>query len=142
MGAPLLLLDGNSLTYRAFFALPADMATASGQVTNAVFGFTSMFILVLREQKPDQVLVAFDRPEPTFRHQADETYKANREAAPDVLRQQMGLVREVLSALGVAVIELPGYEADIIAIRGDPVKTIESVRDVVFVMKGGTVYKK
>ena len=72
------------------------MATASGQVTNAVFGFTSMFILVLKEQKPDEVLVAFDRPEPTFRHQADETYKANREAAPDMLRQQMGLVREVL----------------------------------------------
>ena len=83
----LLLLDGNSLTYRAFFALPADMATASGQVTNAVFGFTSMFILVLKEQQPDQVLVAFDRPEPTFRHEADETYKAHarggaRRAAP------------------------------------------------------------
>ncbi|MDQ3544164.1 MAG: hypothetical protein M3431_09940, partial [Actinomycetota bacterium] len=63
--AKLLLLDGNSLTYRAFFALPADMATASGQVTNAVFGFTSMFMYVMKEQRPDQVLVAFDRPEPT-----------------------------------------------------------------------------
>ena len=72
------------------------MSTASGQVTNAVFGFTSMFINVLKEQRPDEVLVAFDRPEPTFRHEADETYKANREAAPDPLRQQMGLVREVL----------------------------------------------
>ena len=79
----LLLLDGNSLTYRAFFALPADMSTASGQITNAVFGFTSMFINVLKEQRPDDVLVAFDRPEPTFRHLADETYKANRDAAPD-----------------------------------------------------------
>ena len=133
----LLLLDGNSLTYRAFFALPADMATASGQVTNAVFGFTSMFILVLKEQKPDQVLVAFDRPEPTFRHEADATYKATREAAPDVLRQQMGLVREVLSALGVAVIELPGYEADdLIATaaeqaveRGDDVVIVTGDRD-------------
>ena len=65
-------------------------------MTNAVFGFTSMFIIVLKEQKPDQVLVAFDRPEPTFRHEADADYKANREAAPDMLRQQMGLVREVL----------------------------------------------
>ena len=96
----LLLLDGNSLTYRAFFSLPADMATASGQITNAVFGFTSMFINVLKEQRPDDVLVVFDRPEPTFRHLADETYKANRDAAPDPLRQQMGLVREVLDALG------------------------------------------
>src|SRR5215211_3365052 len=107
-----LLVDGNSLTYRAFFALPSDMATASGQVTNAVFGFTSMLILVLKEQKPDGVLVAFDRPEPTFRHSADPDYKANREAAPDILRQQMGLVRQVLDALGVATCELAGWEAD------------------------------
>ncbi len=108
----LLLLDGNSLTYRAFFALPQDMATASGQLTNAVFGFTSMFIYVMKEQRPDQVLVAFDRPEPTFRHEADPTYKAQRDAAPDPLRQQMGLVRQVLDALGVAVCELAGFEAD------------------------------
>ena len=63
----LLLLDGNSLTYRAFFALPTDMATASGQVTNAVFGFTSMFIHLVRNQHPDAVVVAFDRPEPTIK---------------------------------------------------------------------------
>jgi DNA polymerase I len=133
----LLLVDGNSLTYRAFFALPADMATASGQITNAVFGFTSMFILVLKEQQPDQVLVAFDRPEPTFRHEADPEYKAQREAAPDVLRQQMGLVREVLAALGVPVIELAGYEADdLIAtaaeqatVRGDEVVIVTGDRD-------------
>jgi DNA polymerase-1 len=108
----LMLVDGNSLTYRAFFALPTDMATASGQVTNAVFGFTSMLINLLRDHKPDHVAVAFDRPEPTFRHEAVDTYKANRSAAPDILRQQMGLVREVLTALAMPVIELPGYEAD------------------------------
>ena len=108
----LLLLDGNSLTYRAFYALPTDMATASGQVTNAVFGFTSMFIYMVKDQQPDGVLVAFDRPEPTFRHQADPTYKAQREAAPDILRQQMGLVREVLAALNITVLEQPGWEAD------------------------------
>jgi DNA polymerase I len=133
----LLLLDGNSLTYRAFFALPQDMATASGQLTNAVFGFTSMFIFVMREQRPDQVLVAFDRPEPTFRHEADPTYKAQREAAPDPLRQQMGLVRQVLNALGVPVIELAGYEADdLIATaaeqavaRGDDVVIVTGDRD-------------
>jgi DNA polymerase-1 len=135
--AKLLLLDGNSLTYRAFFALPADMATASGQVTNAVFGFTSMFINVLKEQRPDDVLVAFDRPEPTFRHEADADYKANRDAAPDILRQQMGLVREVLDALGVATCELAGWEADDLLAtateqaveRGDDVVIVTGDRD-------------
>jgi DNA polymerase-1 len=109
---PVLLVDGNSLTYRAFFALPTDMATASGQITNAVFGFTSMLINVLKDQRPSGVLVAFDRPEPTFRHDADPTYKAQREAAPDILRQQMGLVREVLAALGIQTVEAAGWEAD------------------------------
>ena len=107
-----LVVDGNSLTYRAFFALPTDMATASGQVTNAVFGFTSMLINVLKDHTPDGVLVAFDRPEPTFRHEAEPLYKAQREAAPDILRQQMGLVREVLDAVGITAIDLSGWEAD------------------------------
>ena len=110
--AKLLLLDGNSLTYRAFFALPTDMATASGQVTNAVFGFTSMLINLVRDQRPDGVVVLFDRPERTFRHDAVPEYKAQREAAPDILRQQMGLVREIVTALGIAVTDLEGYEAD------------------------------
>ncbi|MBA2608588.1 MAG: hypothetical protein H0U92_06600, partial [Actinobacteria bacterium] len=78
--ARLLLLDGNSLAYRAFFALPTDMATAAGQVTNAVFGFTSMLIYVVKEHEPDGVIVAFDRPEPTFRHGMVDDYKAGREA--------------------------------------------------------------
>src|SRR5215218_32033 len=108
----LLLLDGNSLTYRAFFALPTDMATASGQVTNAVFGFTSMLINLLRDHRPDGVVVAFDRPEPTFRHDQVVTYKANRTAAPDILRQQIGLVRQVIETLAVPILEVPGYEAD------------------------------
>jgi DNA polymerase-1 len=107
-----LLLDGNSLTYRAFFALPTDMATASGQVTNAVFGFTSMLINLLKDHRPDAILVAFDRPEPTFRHVANPEYKAQREAAPDILRQQMGLVRQVLEALRIQIFELSGWEAD------------------------------
>ncbi|MFT3855391.1 MAG: DNA polymerase I [Ilumatobacteraceae bacterium] len=108
----LMLIDGNSLTYRAFFALPTDMATASGQVTNAVFGFTSMFVNLVKDHQPDGVLVTFDRPEPTFRHEANPEYKANRTAAPDILRQQMGLVREVLNALRVTVLDLGGWEAD------------------------------
>jgi DNA polymerase-1 len=107
-----LLIDGNSLTYRAFFALPADLATASGQVTNAVFGFTSMLVNLLRDHKPDALAVSFDRPEPTFRHERVATYKANREAAPDILRQQMGLVRQVVESLGIPIVEVPGFEAD------------------------------
>ncbi|MGH9234563.1 MAG: 5'-3' exonuclease, partial [Acidimicrobiales bacterium] len=111
-GQPLLLIDGNSLTYRAFFALPTDLATASGQVTNAVFGFTSMLINLMRDHGHQRMAVAFDRPEPTFRHEQLDTYKANREAAPDILRQQMGLVRQVVETLGITVLELPGFEAD------------------------------
>jgi DNA polymerase-1 len=111
-GHPLLLIDGNSLTYRAFFALPTDLATASGQVTNAVFGFTSMLINLMRDHGHQRMVVAFDRPEPTFRHEKLDTYKANRDAAPDILRQQMGLVRQVVETLGITVLDLPGYEAD------------------------------
>lgn len=110
--AKLMLIDGNSLVYRAFFALPTDMATASGQVTNAVFGFTSMLINLLKEHDPERIAVAFDRAEPTFRHELTPTYKAQRESAPDILYQQMGLVREVLEVLAVPVIDKAGYEAD------------------------------
>jgi DNA polymerase-1 len=109
---PLILIDGNSLTYRAFFALPTDLSTASGQVTNAVFGFTSMLINLMRDHGHRRMAVAFDRPEPTFRHERVDTYKANRQAAPDILRQQIGLVRQVVETLGIRVLELPGYEAD------------------------------
>src|SRR5215207_11559343 len=136
-GHPLLLIDGNSLTYRAFFALPSDMSTASGQVTNAVFGFTSMLINLMRDHGSGRVAVAFDRPEPTFRHERVDTYKANRESAPDILRQQMGLVREVLEALRIPILEAPGFEADDILAtlatrardRGDDVLIVTGDRD-------------
>src|SRR5579859_1994095 len=112
-GMPLLmLLDGNSLAYRAFFALPTDMATASGQVTNAVFGFTSMLINLLKDHQPDLLAVAFDRPEPTFRHSLVSDYKAGRAETPDILRQQMGLVRQVVETMRIPMVEAPGYEAD------------------------------
>jgi DNA polymerase I len=135
--AKLLLLDGNSLTYRAFFALPTDMATASGQVTNAVFGFTSMLINLLRDHRPNGIAVAWDRPEPTFRHEAVPTYKAQREEAPDILRQQLGLVRQVLDALAIRMVESPGHEADDIVAtlatrardRGDEVVIVTGDRD-------------
>ena len=107
-----LLIDGNSLTYRAFFALPTDMATAGGQVTNAVYGFTSMLVNLIRDHQPDAIAVAFDRPEPTFRHERLDSYKAQRDATPELLIEQFGLVRQVLSVLGISVVELVGFEAD------------------------------
>jgi DNA polymerase-1 len=135
--AKLLLLDGNSLAYRAFFALPTDMATASGQVTNAVFGFTSMLINLLKDHKPDGIAVAFDRPEPTFRHEMISDYKAGRAEAPDILRQQMGLVRQVVETLKIPMLEIAGFEADdVIATlatqardRGDDVIVVTGDRD-------------
>src|SRR5690349_2562053 len=83
--AKVMLLDGNSLVYRAFYALPTDMTTASGQVTNAVFGFTSMLVNLLKDHKPDRMAVAFDRAEPTFRHEMVKDYKAGRAETPDIL---------------------------------------------------------
>ena len=135
--ATVMLIDGNSLTYRAFFALPTDMATASGQVTNAVFGFTSMLINLMKDHEPERIGVAFDRPEPTFRHKMTPSYKAQRESAPDILRQQMGLVRQVLDALAIPSMDVVGFEADdIIATlatqardRGDDVIVVTGDRD-------------
>ncbi|MYH97773.1 MAG: DNA polymerase I [Acidimicrobiia bacterium] len=107
-----MLVDGNSLAYRAFFALPEDMTTASGQATNAVYGFTMMLLTLLRDHRPDQVAVAFDRPEPTFRHERISSYKANRRETPDTLRQQMGLVRQLVETLKITSVEHAGVEAD------------------------------
>ncbi|MGD0706545.1 MAG: DNA polymerase I [Trebonia sp.] len=109
----LLLLDGHSLAYRAFFALPVEnFATTTGQPTNAVYGFTAMLINVLRDEKPTRVAVAFDRSEPTFRHEQYVEYKAGRTRAPDEFRSQISLIFEVLDALGIRHLSAAGYEAD------------------------------
>ena len=109
----LLLLDGHSLAYRAFFALPAEnFSTTTGQPTNAVYGFTAMLINVLRDEQPTHLAVAFDRSEPTFRHEQYVEYKANRRETPEDFRSQLSLIFEVLDALGIARLSAPGYEAD------------------------------
>jgi DNA polymerase-1 len=109
----LLLLDGHSLAYRAFFALPIEnFSTTTGQPTNAVYGFTAMLINVLRDEKPTHVVVAFDRGEPTFRHEQWSEYKANRAKTPDGFGSQLSLIFEVLDALGVRRLSAAGYEAD------------------------------
>jgi DNA polymerase I len=109
----LLLLDGHSLAYRAFFALPIEnFSTTTGQPTNAVYGFTAMLINVLRDEQPTHIAVAFDRSEPTFRHEQYVEYKANRRETPDDFRSQLSLIFEVLDALGIPRLSVPGYEAD------------------------------
>ena len=113
-GDRLLLLDGHSLAYRAFFALPVEnFSTTTGQPTNAVYGFTAMLINVLRDEKPTHVAVAFDRGEPTFRHEQWVEYKANRRETPEDFRSQLSLIFEVLDALGIRRLSAPGYEADL-----------------------------
>jgi DNA polymerase I len=109
----LLLLDGHSLAYRAFFALPLEnFSTTTGQPTNAVYGFTSMLINVLRDEQPTHIAVAFDVSRATFRSEAYAEYKANRSASPTEFRGQVELIKEVLAALRVTTVELEGYEAD------------------------------
>ncbi len=109
----LLLLDGHSLAYRAFFALPVEnFSTTTGQPTNAVYGFTAMLINVLRDEQPTHVAVAFDRSEPTFRHEQYVEYKANRRDTPADFRGQLSLIHEVLAALGIEQLSVAGYEAD------------------------------
>jgi DNA polymerase-1 len=107
-----LLLDGHSLAYRAFFALPQTIATSTGQMTNAVYGFTSMLIKLLGEQKTDRVGVAFDVGRPTARLAEYSEYKAGRAETPGEFRQQLGLLREVLAALRVPTFEVEEHEAD------------------------------
>jgi DNA polymerase I len=107
-----MVIDGNSLIYRAFYALPSDLATSSGQVTNAVYGFTAMLVNLLRDHKPDSMVVAFDRKEPTFRHKAIPEYKAQRDATPELLVPQFGLAREVLAVMNIPTVDSVGFEAD------------------------------
>jgi DNA polymerase-1 len=109
----LLLLDGHSLAYRAFFALPVEnFSTTTGQPTNAVYGFTSMLINVLRDEQPSHVAVAFDVGRQTFRSEIYAEYKANRSESPTDFRGQVSLIQEVLAALHIPVITAEGYEAD------------------------------
>ena len=108
----LVLLDGHSLAYRAFYALPSDLATSQGQVTNAVYGFTSMLIRLLGDEAPDAVAVAWDLKGGTFRNQQYPEYKAQREAPPDIFRSQLPLIEKVATALKIHQFSVPGFEAD------------------------------
>jgi DNA polymerase-1 len=108
----LFILDGHSLAYRAFFALPSTLATTTGQVTNAVYGFTSMLIKLLAEERPDLIAVAFDVGKPVVRLAMDAEYKAGRRETPEDFRPQLGLIQEVVEALRIPMLLVADHEAD------------------------------
>ncbi|MFM1909543.1 MAG: hypothetical protein RLZZ545_241 [Actinomycetota bacterium] len=108
-----LLIDGHSMAYRAFFALPAEnFTTAQGQHTNAIYGFATMLISLLKDEKPTHVAVAFDVSRKTFRTEIFPEYKANRAKTPDEFRSQMSYLHELVTGFGITQFELEGYEAD------------------------------
>ncbi|MGW0163113.1 DNA polymerase I [Mycobacterium sp. NPDC003323] len=108
-----MLLDGNSLAFRAFYALPAEnFKTQGGLTTNAVYGFTAMLINLLRDEEPSHVAAAFDVSRQTFRKDKYPEYKEGRSATPDEFRGQIDITKEVLNALGITVLAEPGFEAD------------------------------
>src|SRR5687767_7073249 len=108
----LFILDGHSLAYRAFFALPSTLATTTGQVTNAVYGFTSMLIKLLTEEHPDLIAVAFDVGKPVARLAMDADYKAGRRETPEDFKPQLGLIQEVVEALRIRMLRVTDHEAD------------------------------
>jgi len=128
----LFLLDGHSLSYRAYFALPPDLSTSTGQVTNAVYGFTSMLIKLLSEEKPDLIAVAFDLGTPKARLERYAEYKAGRRETPDEFRQQLGLILEVVQTLQIPLISHEEQEADDL-IATVAVQALERGIDVVIV---------
>ena len=109
---PLFLLDGNNIAYRAFFALPQDIATSAGFPTNALYGFCLMLTKILGDYHPETVIVAWDSREKTFRHQEFEEYKAQRKPMPDLLSEQWPYFTELSAAFGFVNLALPGWEAD------------------------------
>ncbi|MCX6804950.1 MAG: DNA polymerase I [Patescibacteria group bacterium] len=126
----LVIFDGHALVHRGFHAIP-HLTTKDGTPTNAVYGFTMMMLLALRELKPDYAIVAWDAPGKTFRHDQYSDYKATRKKAPDELYAQMPLTKELVAAFNIPLIEAPGYEAD--DIIGTLAKSYQDSLDVVVV---------
>ena len=145
--ADLLLLDGHSLAYRAFYALPVEnFSTSTGQPTNAVYGFTSMLVNLLRDEDPRYVGVAFDVSRTSFRTERFGDYKATRAASPAEFKGQVELIKEVLKALGIATVQAEGFEADDVLAtlatrareRGLSVQIVSGDRDTFQLVDQGT----
>jgi DNA polymerase-1 len=134
-GRKVLLIDGHSLAYRAFFALPDTLATSGGQLTNAVYGFTSMFLKALEEERPDAVIVAFDGPRAELKrtHEYPE-YKAHRPTMPEELRSQMGMIDHLLQAMRVPTVQVTGSEAD--DVLGTMARRIAAAGDEAVILTG------
>lgn len=111
MSKKIVLIDGHSILNRAFFGVP-PLTNSEGLHTNAVYGFLNIMFKILDEEKPDYLTVAFDRSEPTFRHQMFDVYKGTRKPMAQELREQVPVMKEVLQAMGIKIVEMPGYEAD------------------------------
>lgn len=118
----MVLIDGHSILNRAFYGVP-DLTNSKGQHTNAVYGFLNIMFKILEEEKTDYLVVAFDVKQPTFRHKMYEAYKGTRKPMPEELREQVPMIKEVLTAMNISIVELPGYEADDIlgtlAVKGE-----------------------
>lgn len=127
------IIDGNAYIYRAFYAIP-ELSTSTGIPTNAVFGFASLMLKLLREDKPDYIVVAFDTPGPTFRHKEFAEYKADRPPMPDPLAQQFPIIKEMLEAFNFRILEQPGYEAD--DVIGSLAKKVEAAGMEAFIVTG------
>ena len=111
MSEKIVLIDGHSILNRSFFGVP-PLTNSEGLHTNAVYGFLNIMFKILDEEKPDYLTVAFDRSEPTFRHQMFDAYKGTRKPMAQELREQVPVMKEVLQAMGIKIVEMPGYEAD------------------------------
>lgn len=133
MNKKIVLIDGHSILNRAFYGLP-DMTTSKGEHTNAVLGFINIMFKILEEEKPDYLSVAFDTHHPTFRHEMFTEYKGTRKGMPEELREQVPVMKEVLRAMRVPILEKPGYEAD--DILGTLATRAEQAGDVVSLISG------
>ena len=119
-----LIIDGNSIMNRAFYGIRI-LTTKDGTYTNAAYGFLSIYYMMLEKLNPNYVAVTFDISKPTFRHEMYGEYKAGRRSMPDELRPQMPLIKEILSAMNIPILELEGYEAS----NGLSIKNIFEKRD-------------
>lgn len=108
----LLLIDGHSILHRAYHAFPKTLTTSSGELTNAVYGFTRILLTVIKKFHPEYIAVAFDTPKPTFRHQEFAPYKEQRPEMESEMASQIGRVHEVVATLNIPIFEIDGYEAD------------------------------
>ncbi len=133
MDKKIVLIDGHSILNRAYFGIP-DLTNSEGLHTNAVYGFLNILFRILEEEKPEYLIVAFDVHAPTFRHCLYEAYKGTRKPMAEELRQQVPVMKDVLRAMGVTVVEKEGYEAD--DVLGTIAKRCESLGLAVSLVSG------